>query len=104
MTFSKPHRNVKAKQLADAEAAKLASAGEQSDEFIVELMSELSAYDDAVASVDRENEYQRIWKNLLATINTISPEEGKKTFQTMESLLKKCIRRIYKQTLIYLFQ
>ena len=81
---------------AEASAARLTSAGQQSDEFIAEWMSELSNYGDAVmSSVDRENEYQTIWKNALGTIDSISPQSGAQTFQDMEISLKK----MYQDTL-----
>jgi hypothetical protein len=85
-----------AKKPPNAEVAKLRSAAQQSDEFIAELMNELSNYGDAVmANVDRENEYQEIWKRSLGTIDSISPMEGEQTFQAMESALKK----MYEHTL-----
>lgn len=87
---------LKAKQLADAEAAKLTSAAEQSDEFIAELMNELSNYGDAVmANVNHENQYQELWKNSLETIDTLSTQQSVQTFQSMEN----CLKKMYQDTL-----
>lgn len=86
---------LKVKNLADAEVVKLTHAAEQSDEFIADLMNELSNYGDAVmANVDRENEYQQIWKSSLEKIDTIPPPEGEQLFNTMENTLKKMYQHI----------
>ena len=68
----------------------LTAAGQQSDKFIAELMSELSNFGDAVqAEVDRENDYQLTWKNTLGAIDTMNEQEKSRTFEQMEQNLKK---------------
>lgn len=79
---------LNAEQLTDA-------AAQQSDEFIAEWMTELSNYGDAVmATADRENEYQEIWKSTLGTIDAISPQKAAQTFHAMESALKNIYQQI----------
>jgi hypothetical protein len=71
-------------------ADKLPGIIKQSDQFISELMNELSNFGDAVqGEVDRENEYQLTWKNTLANIDTINSPEGEQIFQSLENSLKK---------------
>ena len=66
-----------------------------SDEFIKQLMNELSNYGDAVMeSVDRDNEYQQGWKNGLEKIDALSSQEKTKTFQALESRLQEFYQHI----------
>ena len=54
-------------------ADKLPGIIKQSDQFISELMNELSNFGDAVqGSVDRDNEYQEIWKKGLQNIDAMN--------------------------------
>jgi hypothetical protein len=66
-----------------------------SDEFIKQLMNELSNYGDAVMeSVDRDNEYQQEWKNNLEKIDALSAEEKDKRFRSLEGSLKNVYQDI----------
>jgi uncharacterized protein YicC (UPF0701 family) len=71
-------------------ADKLQGIIKQSDQFISELMNELSNFGDAVpGEVNRENEYQVMWKNALINVDTMNPQEGEQIFQALENSLKK---------------
>ncbi len=71
-------------------ADKLPGIIKQSDQFISELMNELSNFGDAVpGEVNRENEYQVMWKNALINVDTMNPQEGEQIFQALENSLKK---------------
>lgn len=75
---------------------KLTGTAQQSDGFIKELINELSNFGDAVQeTVNRENEYQVLWKSASANIESIDAAESERTFEEMEESL----RRIY-QTLL----
>ncbi len=77
-------------QVAGNFAEKLSSSKQQSDEFISELMSELSNFGDGVsAGVDRDNEYQQSWKNVSVNVNETNAVDAEATFQDMENTLKK---------------
>jgi predicted RNase H-like nuclease (RuvC/YqgF family) len=71
-------------------ADKLQGIIKQSDQFISELMNELSNFGDAVpGEVNRENEYQVMWKNAFINVDTMNPQEGEQIFQALENSLKK---------------
>ncbi len=77
-------------QVTENVADKLQGIIKQSDQFISELMNELSNFGDAVpGEVNRENEYQVMWKNALSRIDTINPQESEQVFQALEKSLKK---------------
>lgn len=68
--------------------AKLSTSAQQSDRFIAELMDELSNYGDSVqAGVDRENEYQVLWKETLSNIDGMNQEEYRQVFEKLEDSL-----------------
>lgn len=70
--------------------AKLSTSAQQSDQFIAELMNELSNYGDSVKdNVDRENEYQIRWKETLGNIDGMNPEEYRQVFEKLEDSLHK---------------
>ena len=57
------------------------SAKQQSEKYTEELMSELSNFGDAVmGSVNNENEYQVMYKNVLGKIDAMTPQEAEHTF------------------------
>ncbi len=85
----------KNKQVAEDMGNKLSAAMQQSDQFIAQLMNELSNYGDAVpATADRENEYQLLWKKTLVNMDEMNPQVYAKTFQTLEDSLKKLYQNI----------
>ena len=68
---------------------KNAATALQSDQFIAELMNELSNYGDGVQSVaDRDNEYQALYKKALGDMDTMQDQERTETFKAMENSLK----------------
>lgn len=70
--------------------AKLSTSAQQSDQFIAELMNELSNYGDSVKdNVDRENEYQIRWKETSGNIDGMNPEEYRQVFEKLEDSLHK---------------
>jgi hypothetical protein len=86
---------LKEKGIPEEVLAKLTAASQQSDQFITGLMNELSNFGDAVLSdVDRENEYERIWKNALKNIDATDSHENAQTFQALEDSLKKIYNEI----------
>jgi ABC-type transporter MlaC component len=86
---------LKEKQVTGNGTGELSAITQQSDQFITELMNELSNFGDAVqGDVDRENEYQVICKKALANIDTISPQEYQRTFEALEQSLKKIYENI----------
>ena len=92
---------LKEKQFKGNVATRLPTIAEQSDQFISELMNELSNFGDAVqGDVNRENEYQGMWKNTLANIDTLSQQECEQTLEKSEQSLKK----IYRNTLDTAFE
>jgi hypothetical protein len=69
-------------------AVKLNECLVKSDEFISELMGELTQFGDSVmGEVNRDNEYQNLWRNALKNIDTASDMELYKTFLEMEKNL-----------------
>jgi hypothetical protein len=71
-------------------AAEVRVAAQDNDEAIAEWMGELSNYGDAVmASVDQENEYQKIYKNALGMIDAMTLQEREETFRLLEDSLKR---------------
>ncbi len=69
-------------------AAKLSASEQQSDQFITELMNELSNYGDSVKdNVDRENEYQIRWKETSGNIDGMNQEEYRQVFEKLEDSL-----------------
>lgn len=85
----------KNKQVAEDMGNKLSAAMQQSDQFIAQLMNELSNYGDAVAATaDRENEYQLLWKKTLVNMDEMNPQEYGQAFQTLEDSLKKLYQSI----------
>ena len=76
-------------KLSESSSAQASTAAQQSDQFIEALMSELSAFGDAVQSeAGRENDYQTTYKKMLAEIDTMSPQQHEQTFQELEEKLK----------------
>lgn len=68
--------------------AKLNECLGKSDEFISQLMDELTQFGDSVmGEVNRDNEYQNLWRNALKNIDTASAMELYKTFSEMEDNL-----------------
>ncbi len=68
----------------------MASAKQQSDYFIEELLTELSTFGDLVQdSPDRDNEYQHLWKNELSNLESLTSEEAAGIFSKLESALKE---------------
>ncbi len=83
------------KPFAPNVAARLASAKQQSEQYTAELMNELSLFGDAVmASVDHQNEYQRMYKNVLGNIDALTPQEAEQTFQSLEAALQHIYQTI----------
>ena len=73
------------------------SAKQQSEKYTEELMSELSNFGDAVmTSVDHQNEYQVMYKNVLGKIDAMTPQEAEHTFQSLETALKNIYQSILK--------
>lgn len=69
---------------------RLSTSAQQSDQFIAELMDELSNYGDSVqAGVDRENEYQVLWKETLSNIDDINPDQSSRAFEKLEESLRQ---------------
>jgi hypothetical protein len=90
---------LKEKELPEDVSAKLTAASQQSDQFITELMNELSNFGDAVQSdVDRDNEYAKIWKNALGNIDSADSQENAQTFQALEDKLKKVYQDFLEST------
>ena len=80
---------------AAGEGQHTGSAAQQSDQFITALMNELSDFGDGVQSVaGRENDYQITYKNMLGSIDTLTPEEQEQAFQGLEESLKKVYKSI----------
>jgi len=74
---------------------KLSTSTQQSDAFITELMGELSNYGDGVqAGVDRENEYQMMWKETMSKMDGLQPNEYARTFRNMEDSLQRMYKTI----------
>lgn len=83
------------KSLATEVAAKFASAKQQSETYTAELMTELSEFGDAVmASVDNQNEYQTMYKNVLPELDAMTSEEAAGTFERLEAALQKMYQTI----------
>jgi hypothetical protein len=83
-------------RLTSETAAEVMAAAQHNDEAIAAWMGELSNYGDGVmANVDRENDYQRIYKNALGMIEAMTPQERAETFTSLEDSLKKT----YKDTI-----
>lgn len=71
-------------------SAKLSASAQQSDQFIAELMSELSNYGDSIKDgVDRENEYQLRWKDTISNIDGMNPDESNQAFEKLEDSLRQ---------------
>ncbi len=69
---------------------KLNAAIVQSEQFIEELMSELSQFGDAVSGdVDRDNIFINTWKNSIDTVETMDKEELTNIVQNMEDSLQR---------------
>lgn len=76
-------------KLSATEGTRAKTATGQSDQFIAALMNELSTFGDAVQSeAGRENDYQTTYKNMLAEIDTMSPQQQEQAFQELEEKLK----------------
>ncbi|MEJ7769481.1 MAG: hypothetical protein WKF89_16805 [Chitinophagaceae bacterium] len=79
---------LKQNKAAGELAGKLDAVVIQSDEFIAELLNELSEFGDAVqGDVERENEYQHKWKSMMSDIDTMSSDVLSNSFQSLEALL-----------------
>lgn len=62
----------------------------QSESFIAELMNELSQFGDAISGeVDRDNEFNNLWKDALNTFENMQTIDFKQTFVAMENSLPK---------------
>jgi hypothetical protein len=69
---------------------KFTNAARQSEQFMSELLEELSAFGDAVqGDVDRENEYHNLWTNTLAKNDSLNEQQSVQTFENMERTLVK---------------
>ena len=74
---------------------KLQDTLQQSDQFIKQLMNELSNYGDAVSSeIDRDTEYQAQWKKELEKMNNSEPRSLEKTFDDLEKSLQKAYKEM----------
>lgn len=83
------------KALTPAVKTSFKSAKQQSKKYTEELLSELSNFGDAVmASVDHQNEYQVMYKNVLGKIDAMAPQEAEHTFQSLEIALKNIYESI----------
>jgi len=70
--------------------AKLTAGISQSDEFISELMNELSEFGDGVSGeVDRTTEFFTIWKNSMANLENMGKQELSQIYNQLETTLKK---------------
>lgn len=78
------------KQGSEENHSVLVAAKQQSDHVITELLAELSTFGDAVQdSIDRDNEYQLIWKNELQNFDAVPFQEAKGIFEKLENALKQ---------------
>ena len=69
---------------------KLTACIAQSDEFITELMNELSEFGDGVSGdVDRDTEFFNIWKNASSNLDNMDKQAVSQIFNEMETTLKK---------------
>lgn len=83
------------KDLTEDAKMTLISAKQQSEKYTKDLMIELSKFGDAASSsVDNQNEYQVMYKSVLGKIDGMTPQETDKTFQSLESALKKFYQNI----------
>lgn len=72
----------------------LLSTKQQSDDFINELLPELSNFGDAVHdSSPRDNEYQQTWKN-FGNATSMSAEESSDIFKRLEYTLKQVYQQL----------
>lgn len=79
---------LKHNELAAADAATLTAASQQSEQFIAELMEELSAFGDGVSGdVSRDSAYHTMWANALEKMDTMNAQEAADTFRLMENTL-----------------
>lgn len=89
-TRKEAYTRIQQKELTADFASKLSAGITQSDQFIKELLAELSEFGDAVsAEVDRTNKFYSIWNNTLSNIDSTSQEELSKTYEEMEQALKE---------------
>ena len=85
---------LKHTQLAAADAATLTAASRQSEQFITELMEELSGFGDGVsADVSRDSAYHTLWANALENIDTMNAQAASDTFRSMENALAESYRQ-----------
>jgi aspartate/tyrosine/aromatic aminotransferase len=74
---------------------KLEDTLQQSDQFINQLMSELSNYGDAVLSeIDRDSEYQAQWKKELEKMNNSGFQPSENAFLDLEKSLQNAYKEI----------
>ena len=80
---------LQAKQLDDHFKSRVNNATEQSKHFIKALMNELSNFGDAVkADVSSDNEYHKLYKEMLATFDTENTQGLIQLSNSMEESLK----------------
>jgi len=80
---------LQAKQLDDHFKRRVNNATEQSKQFIKALMNELSNFGDAVkADVSSDNEFHKLYEEMLATLDTENMPGLVQLFNSMEESLK----------------
>lgn len=80
---------------AAADTNKISLASGQSDQFISELLQELSNFGDAVqASPSQENEYCLIWNKAFKNIDSFNAEDAQGIFSMLEEALKNIYNKV----------
>jgi len=86
---------IKEKEIGGDWPGKISALHAQSDQFIKELMAELSNFGDAVQSnVDRTDEYHTASQNMLNQIDSINPSDLSSEWDQLEKILRKIYRDI----------
>jgi hypothetical protein len=79
---------IAAKPDAGASGNRFKDVAAQTDKYVSALQNELSGFGDAVMSdVDRNNEYHRMWKQVLEKAPSASAKELEQDFMRMENTL-----------------
>jgi hypothetical protein len=77
-----------------ADSGTLTAASQQSEQFIAELMEELSGFGDGVSGdVNRDSAYHTMWTKTLEKLDTMNAQEAIGTFGLMESALADSYRQ-----------
>ena len=86
---------IREKEIEGDWSDKFSALHAQSDQFIMELMAELSNFGDSVQShVDRTDEYHTASQNMLNQIDSLNPSDLSSEWDQLEKILRKIYRDI----------